>query len=192
MIKDTNSMPPTTTDQLLAEISQYWANYNGSKLWNLMDAFNRPITMVSQSAKKIEEWREIKNAQGSALDMIGQDYSAFRTSDDDNIYRFLIYIRFLLSHAQGTTASVMEITQTALQLKEGVKIIQTGPRHIVIKIPLRQITNLKTERLILNNLKQLVALGFWLDRVAFDASTDAIDYFGATVVSAEQIKLSAQ
>lgn len=192
MVNDTNSMPPTTTDQLLAEISQYWANYNGSNLWNLMDAFNRPITLVSQSAKQVEEWREIKNAKGAALDMIGQDYSAYRTSDDDNIYRFLIYVRFLLSHAQGTTSSIIQITETALQRQSGVKIIQTGPRHIVIKIPFSEVTNLKTEKLMLNNLKQLVAMGFWLDKIAFDSQTDSLDYFGSDVVYSEHIHLVAE
>lgn len=192
MLKDTNSIEPTNTDQLLAEISQYWANYNGSVLWNLMDAYNAPMTKISKSAKQIEEWREIKNAQGTGLDMIGQDFKAYRTSDDDDIYRFLIYIKFLLSHAQGTTSSIMQISETSLQRKDNFKIIQTKPRHIVIKIPFSQITNLKFEKLVLNNLKQLVAMGIWLDKIAFDSQTNSIDYFGADTVYQEHVHLVAE
>lgn len=192
MVIDTNANPPTTTNELLAEISQYWANYQGTNLWQLVDTFNQPLNGISASAGQIEKWREINQAQGFALDMIGQDHRAYRVSDDDDFYRFLIYLRILLARAQGTVPNILTIAKTALQKDKGFMIFITSPRHFILKIPYSQIENVKSEKLILSNLKQLAALGTWLDRIDFDAKTDVVDYFGATTLAAERVKLVAQ
>lgn len=192
MVRDTNSILPTTTNELLAEISQYWANHQGTNLWQLVDAFNQPLNGISASASQVEKWREINQAQGSALDMLGQDHRTYRPSDDDDFYRFLIYIRLLLARAQGTVPNILTIAKTALQKDQGFKIFATTTRHFILKIPYSEIENIKTEKLILSNLKQLAALGTWLDRIDFDAKTDAVDYFGAATLAAERVKLVAQ
>lgn len=192
MVRDTNSILPTTTDELVAEVSQYWARDRDSNLWQLVDAFNQPLNGVSESAQKVEKWREINLAQGAALDMLGQDHRAYRTSDDDDFYRFLIYIRLLLARAQGTVPNILAIAKTALQKDQGFKIYATRTRHFILKIPYSEIESVKTEKLILSNLKQLAALGTWLDEIDFDAKTDAVDYFGATTLAAERVKLVAQ
>ncbi len=192
MVRDTNSIPPTTTDELLAEISQYWANYQGTNLWQLVDTFNQPLNGISASAGQVEKWREINQARGSALDIIGQDHRAYRTSDDDDFYRFLIYLRLLLARAQGTASNILTIAKSALQKDGNFKIFITSPRHFILKMPYSLIENVKSEKLILSNLKQLTALGTWLDRIDFEIKTNAVDYFGATITANESNRLKAE
>ena len=192
MVDDTNAISPTSTDELLAEVSQYWANYNGSNLWQLMDVLNKPMTDISATAKQVEDVREINVASGSTLDLFGEDYKVSRVNHDDDLYRFLIYIKSLVAKSQGTVPSIVNISETALQKKQGVKVFQNGTRHIIIQIPLEKIENLKTERLLLDNLKQLVALGIWLDRISFDTRTDATQYLGSTITDHEKINLIAE
>lgn len=192
MVDDTNATSPTSTDELLAEVSQYWANYNGSNLWQLMDVLNKPMTDISATAKQVEDVREINVASGSTLDLFGEDYKVSRVNHDDDLYRFLIYIKSLVAKSQGTVPSIVNISETALQKKQGVKVFQNGTRHIIIQIPLEKIENLKTERLLLDNLKQLVALGIWLDRISFDTRTDATQYLGSTITDHEKINLIAE
>lgn len=192
MVDDTNATSPTSTDELLAEVSQYWANYNGSNLWKLMDVLNKPMTEISATAKQVEDVREINVATGSTLDLFGEDYKVSRVNHDDDLYRFLIYIKSLVAKSQGTVPSIVNISETALQKKQGVKVFQNGTRHIIIQIPLDKIENLKTERLLLENLKQLVALGIWLDRISFDTRTDATQYLGSTIIDHEKINLVAE
>ena len=189
MVYDTNATFPTSTDELLAEVSQYWANYNGSNLWQLMDVLNKPMTDISTTAKQVENYREINVASGSTLDLFGEDFKASRVNHDDELYRFLIYIKSLVAKSQGTVPSIVNISETALQKKQGVKVFQNGTRHIVIQIPLSKIDSLKTERLILDNLKELVALGIWLDKISFDTRTDAQQYLGTTTTIYEKVKL---
>ncbi|QHJ76501.1 MAG: hypothetical protein [Caudoviricetes sp.] len=192
MVDDTNAISPTDTDQLLAETSQYWANYNGSNLWQLMDVLNKPMTSISTTAKLVEDYREISVASGSTLDQFGEDFKASRINSDDDLYRFLIYIKSLVAKSQGTVPSIVNISETALQKKQGVKVFKNGTRHIIIQIPLDKIDSLKTERLILDNLKGLVALGIWLDKISFDTRTDAQQYLGATTTIYEKAKLVAE
>ena len=189
MVYDTNATFPTSTDELLAEVSQYWANYNGSNLWQLMDVLNKSMTEISENAKQVEDFREINVASGSTLDLFGEDFKASRVNHDDELYRFLIYIKSLVAKSQGTVPSIVNISETALQKKQGVKVFQNGTRHIVIQIPLSKIDSLKTERLILDNLKELVALGIWLDKISFDTRTDAQQYLGTTTTIYEKVKL---
>ena len=192
MVDDTNAISPTSTDELLAEVSQYWANYNGSNLWQLMDVLNKPMTDISATAQQIENYREINVASGSTLDLFGEDFKASRVNHDDELYRFLIYIKSLVAKSQGTVPSIVNISETALQKKQGVKVFQNGVRHIIIQIPLSKVDSLKTERLILENLKELVALGIWLDKISFDTRTDALQYLGATTTITEKVKLVAE
>lgn len=191
MVDDTNAISPTSTDELLAEVSQYWANYNGSNLWQLMDVLNKPMTDISATAQQIENYREINVASGSTLDLFGEDFKASRVNHDDELYRFLIYIKSLVAKSQGTVPSIVNISETALQKKQGVKIFQNGTRHIIIQIPLDQISDLKTERLLLDNLKELVALGIWLDQIKFDAATEATEYIGTATTYHETVNLVA-
>ena len=192
MVDDTNAISPTSTDELLAEVSQYWANYNGSNLWQLMDVLNKPMTDISATAQQIENYREINVADGSTLDLFGEDFKASRVNHDDELYRFLIYIKSLVAKSQGTVPSIVNISETALQKKQGVKVFQNRIRHIIIQIPLSKVDSLKTERLILENLKELVALGIWLDKISFDTKTDALQYLGATTTITEKVKLVAE
>lgn len=191
MVDDTNAISPTSTDELLAEVSQYWANYNGSNLWQLMDVLNKPMTDISATAKQVEDFREINVASGSTLDLFGEDFKASRVNHDDELYRFLIYIKSLVAKSQGTVPSIVNISETALQKKQGVKIFQNSTRHIIIQIPLDQISDLKTERLLLDNLKELVALGIWLDQIKFDAATEATEYIGTATTYHETVNLVA-
>ena len=192
MVDDTNATSPTSTDELLAEVSQYWANYNGSNLWQLMDVLNKPMTNISATAQQVENYREINVASGSTLDLFGEDFKASRVNHDDELYRFLIYIKSLVAKSQGTVPSIVNISETALQKKQGVKVFQNGIRHIIIQIPLSKVDSLKTERLILENLKELVALGIWLDKISFDTRTDALQYLGATITNYEKVNLVAE
>lgn len=192
MVDDTNAISSTSTDELLAEVSQYWANYNGSNLWQLMEVLNKPMTDISATAKKVEDFREINVAGGSTLDLFGEDFKASRVNSDDDLYRFLIYIKSLVAKSQGTVPSIVNISETALQKKQGVKVFQNGTRHIIIQIPLSKIDSLKTERLILDNLKDLVALGIWLDKISFNTITDTLQYIGTSITSFEKINLVAE
>ena len=179
MVNDTNATDGSTTDELMAEISQYWDNLEGSNIYELVDSFNEPMTGLSQAAQEIEDWREVKNAEGTTLDMIGRDREAYRPSNDDDVYRFLIYIRYLLSRAQGTYPSLVKIDQNSLGTDQNIKIWNTDqPHHVDIQLPWDYVSSDYMHNFLLKNLQSLLALGNWLDAVYFKSTTDLPLYIG--------------
>lgn len=179
MVKDTNAVNGSTTDELMAEMSQYWDNLEGSNIYKLVDSFNVPMTGLSQTAQKIEDWRQIKEAEGTTLDLMGEDRKTYRPSDDDDVFRFLLYIQFLLSRAQGTIPSIVKITTTALQMKDGVEVFNTDmPHHIGIRIPMDHIKNQQMQKLVMNKLEDMIGLGYWLDMIVFKSASPLSLYIG--------------
>lgn len=179
---------PSTTEELLSEVSDYWNTVEGSNLYKLVDSFNEPLSEMGDNANLIERWREITEAGGTTLDLMGDDCKTYRTSDDDDLYRFLIYIHYLLSEAQGTIPSIVKITQSALGKKAGVEIEKTTPHHMSIKVCFDSVKNQEMQKLIIKYMQKMLALGYWLDVIVFYSPTHAQGYIGAGTVDHEESK----
>ncbi|TDN11740.1 hypothetical protein [Lactobacillus crispatus] len=169
-----------TSEQLLAEISDYWYKRPGGNMYKLIDAFNEPLEAISDNAYKVERWRALKDAKGTTLDLFGADIQTYRPSQDDDEYRFIIHIMELLSRAQGTVPSIVKITSSALKYDHGFKIWKTGIRHVGMQIPFDAVQNPQMEKFMLNNLQKMLAMGYWLDLIIFKATTHVHGYLGAT------------
>lgn len=167
-----------TTEQLLAEISDYWDKRPGSNIYNLVESFNSPFEAISDNAEKVERWRALSDAKGTALDLFGSDIETYRPSKDDENYRFVIHLMELLSRAQGTIPSIYKIASNALEDKSNFRIWKTGIRHIGIQIPFDSIKTVQMQKFLLNSLHKMLALGYWIDEIIFRASTPLPLYIG--------------
>lgn len=167
-----------TTDELLAEISDYWDKRPDSNMYKLMDAFNQPLESISNNAEKVERWRALSDAKGTTLDLFGSDIKTYRPSKDDENYRFVIHLMELLSRAQGTIPSIYKITSNALDDKSNFRIWKTGIRHVGIQIPFDSIKTVQMQKFLLNSLHKMLALGYWIDEIIFRTSTPLPLYIG--------------
>lgn len=175
-----------TTEQLLAEISDYWDKRPGSNIYKLIDAFNAPLEAIGTNANKVERWRALKDAKGKTLDLFGKDIQTYRPSENDDDYRFMIHIMELLSRAQGTIPSIVKITSSALETDQGFKIWKTGIRHIGMQIPYDAVKSLRMQKFIIANLQKMLAMGYWLNLIVFKTTTHVHGYLGAGTVDADQ------
>lgn len=167
-----------TTDELLAEISDYWDKQPDSNMYKLMDAFNQPLESISDNAKKVERWRALSDTKGTTLDLFGSDIETYRPSKDDENYRFVIHLMELLSRAQGTIPSIYKIASNVLEDNSSFGIWKTGIRHIGIQIPFSSIENIQMQKFLLNSLNKMLALGYWIDGIIFRTSTPLALYIG--------------
>lgn len=167
-----------TTDELLAEASDYWEKRPESNMYKLIDAFNEPFEAIDTNAEKVERWRALKDAKGTTLDLFGEDIQTYRPSADDEYYRFVIHIMELLSRAQGTIPSMVKIMSNALGTNQGFKVWKTGIRHIGIQIPYDYVRDVHMEKFILKNLHKMLAMGYWLDLIVFETRTKMPLYIG--------------
>lgn len=161
-----------TTDQLIDLLSHHWYKRHDGNLYKLLDIYNSNLEQISDSGEKVAEWRAIKNAEGTTLDLFGKDIETYRPTKDDPPYRFLIYLKTLLARAQGTRPSIVKITSAAIGTDQGLKIWNTGiPRHVGIQIPWDYVSQWPIEKFLLNNLQHMLALGYWLDVIVFKTTT---------------------
>lgn len=167
-----------TSEQLLAEISDYWYKRPGGNLYKLIDAFNEPLEGISTNANKVERWRALKDAKGTTLDLFGKDIQTYRPSNDDDEYRFIIHIMELLSRAQGTIPSIYKIASSALQTGEGFKVWKTSIRHVGIQVPFDAFKTLRMQKFIIRNFQKMLAMGYWIDEIVFVTTTHLPLYVG--------------
>ena len=168
-----------TTDQLIAEISDHWVKDPRGNMYKLLDTYNTGFEQISDMADKVERWRAIQDAEGTTLDLFGQDINTSRPTKEDDPYRFLIKLKVLLSRAQGTIPSIVHITSTALGTDKGIKIWHTAaPRHIGIRLPWDYVSDDYIQRFLVNNLQHMLALGYWLDCIVFRSDSPLPLYIG--------------
>ena len=157
-----------TTDELMAEISEHWARDPDSNNYKLAQILAEEMQKISENILVSEEQKEISKAEGYNLDMLGKDRSVPRISNDDDFYRFLIKIRAMMSRSTGSSPNITEIISTAINSEDKVRIIQTQPHHIAITIPSEKLPDVKQQRILIDNLQDLVALGNWLDSISWE------------------------
>lgn len=168
-----------TTDQLLAEIADYWNKSPDSNLYKLVDIYNSGFNSIANDLQTVDDWRAVNQAEGSTLDLIGEDEQAYRVTQDDNEYRFWIWIKFLIARAQGTYPSVIKINQSSLGTDESLKILPSDqPHHVNIQLPWDYISSNYMQKFLSKNLQGLLALGNWLDVIVFYAPTQKQNYLG--------------
>lgn len=168
-----------TTDQLIAEISDHWVKDPRGNMYKLLDTYNTGFEQISDIADKVERWRAIQDAEGTTLDLFGQDINTSRPTKEDDPYRFLIKLKVLLSRAQGTIPSIVHITSTALGTDKGIKIWHTAaPRHIGIRLLWDYVNDDYIQRFLVNNLQHMLALGYWLDCIVFRSDSPLPLYIG--------------
>lgn len=168
-----------TTDQLIAEVADHWNKKKDTVFYQLLDSYNSLLEKISDENEKIAEWRSIEKAKGTTLDLIGQDYKAYRISDDDETFRFIIFLHILISRAQGTIPSMVKILGTALNAKpEQFKVYKTGLRHVGIEIPWDNVQTLQMQKFIIKNIQNLLAMGYWIDEIVFVTTTKLPLYVG--------------
>lgn len=167
------------TDELIAQLADHWNKRQDTVLYKLLDVYNQELEKVSDEAQKVEKWRSLKEAKGTTLDLLGQDRKAYRISDDDDTYRFIIFVHILMSRAQGTIPSMVHIMSTALNAEpEKFEVYKTGLRHVGMKIPWDYVQTLQMQKFIIKNLQNMLAMGYWIDEIVFVTTTKLPLYMG--------------
>lgn len=168
-----------STRQMMNELSHHWYKRGDGNFYKLLDAFNTEMERASDTSERIVAWHDLDQAEGTTLDLLGGDIKTYRINDSDVDYRFMIRLKQLLSRAQGTIPSIVKIVGTALESSDGIKIWNTeNPRHVGIKVPLESVRNNEIQQFLLNNLKHMLALGYWLDVIVFRTETKLPLYLG--------------
>lgn len=179
------------TEQLLAEISDYWNKRPDSNMYKLVDLYNNTLNDITDDLNKVNTWRALSEAEGTTLDLIGADEQASRVTKSDDAYRFWIWIKYLMARAQGTYPSFVKIGKSSLGTDKGFDIWKTGIRHVGVQIPYNLIPDLPTNKLIVENLQNMLALGYWIGEIHLPVDIEGTLHAG-TLLTTDQKQYSNQ
>lgn len=168
-------------DTLLNELPTGMAYDKDSSNAKLLSLFADDLVAMQQLLTKIDDWRDIDNAQGVALDMVGADWQVPRNGNDDDFYRFLIKTKRLQRMTDGTYDSLVRLVSESLGAKYSeinVKPIKDEPNAIeVTNIPADYINgDTRKEAIVLQQIRDSVIAGVRVVNIGFQQTINSNMY----------------
>ena len=165
-----------TTDEVMAEMSDYWANNSDSNLYKLFDSFVSRGNALADKADTVRDWRDISLAQGATLDMIGQDKEVPRVDDDDEFYRWLLKIKAMVFVNDPTIDNIEKIVMSVFDTSNFDLELEPGKSGVKITLPASVLPqDLNKRSILLDYIQSLPAAGFGMT-LAFMSQTNAVVY----------------
>lgn len=95
----------------------------GSNLYSLMSVYSDELLLLKETNDRIMDWRNIDNAEGKALDLIGKDLRKPRGNNADAAYRIILKTKVAQNLANGTINGLINAIAYVLQIdKKEIKI----------------------------------------------------------------------
>lgn len=99
---------------LLNKLTDVFTKDEKSNIGKLFLIVDDQIQNVRSSLSKVEKWRDIENAQGKALDALGDNVGQKRGQSTDEVYRVLIRGKVARNLSDGTTNRIIKAIATSL------------------------------------------------------------------------------
>lgn len=146
---------------------------------------------IYSNEQMIEEWKYVNNAQGKALDDMGENYGEYRGEADDDFFRFMIKARILSSRSKATANDIINVIAQSLNLDKTRISLQSNrqysggqfigtPYSISLKnLPLSFTTNDFEKRYLLRTIENASAAGIEIKDISFLDTTNASMFISA-------------
>ena len=178
-------------DTILNELPVSLAYSEDSNNAKMLSFFADSMIDIQETLQQIDDYRDIDNAKGSTLDMIGVDRGVYRNGADDEFYRFEIKAKQLQRITDGTYNSLIKLVCDSLQADYSEINVRpmyetTGEPDAVeiTNIPGHYIDDKRKENLLFSRLQSSVDAGIRLANVEFiKEETGSMNLFGAAEVN---------
>lgn len=126
----------------------------GSNLYSLMSVYSDELLLLKETNDRIMDWRNIDNAEGKALDLIGKDLRKPRGNNADAAYRIILKTKVAQNLANGTInglinaiAYVLQIDKKEIEITELWGLLKMPATLAIESIPMSKIeaANLTTD-----------------------------------------------
>ena len=97
----------------------------GSNNWKLSKFFTDGLDQTKDTLEQIDSYRNVDNAEGKALDKLGDKYGVKRGPADDEFYRMMIRSKIANRKGDTTVNGILRTMQNALGID--VKGVKIGP-----------------------------------------------------------------
>lgn len=163
---------PSILDRMIDLMTDNYSKSPASKIYKLYQVVAEELTDIKETYHKIEDWRDVDNAEGEILDDIGRNLMQFRGETDDDIYRVLIKSRVARNRADGTLNKMVEVLSLALGTEHEEIIIEEGDTEFhtiqLVQIPLNKLAEIGLSTTAFGRIvAKLVAAGVRIETIEF-------------------------
>lgn len=114
-------------------------NYNKNPDSNVMKLAKLTTDYIQgnqDTYDKIAEWRDIDQAEGAALDLLGADVAQYRGQAQDDVYRIMIKSKIKRNLSDGSINTIIDFMSFLLRIDASeVHITEEYPAALHIEVP---------------------------------------------------------
>jgi hypothetical protein len=172
----------------ISKITDRYIKDPSSNIGKLITIVSNEVDSLSDTLNTVEQWRDLNNAKGTTLDLIGADFSQTRGQTSDVIYRTLIIAKIVQNQSDGTYDKMIDAIALTLGCeKKDVSIrslVETGdgePAAISIeKAPLTQLSEIGlTGNQFVQIVQKIVGAGIRVARVNLSGTFRFANVYGS-------------
>ncbi|EST12037.1 hypothetical protein [Sporolactobacillus laevolacticus] len=132
----------------LSKITDRYTKDQDSNIGKVLHLISDEVDDLSDTLNTVEHWKDLSNAKGATLDLIGADFSQPRGQTSDEIYRSLIIAKIVQNQSDGTYDKMIEAialtlgcTKTDVSIRSLVETGDDEPAAVSIeKAPLARLS----------------------------------------------------
>ncbi|MEK3727159.1 DUF2612 domain-containing protein [Lysinibacillus sp. FSL W8-0953] len=106
-----------STQSIVKRLSDYFDKTPDSNISKLMSIFAAEAQEVKATNDRIRQWRNIDDAEGVGLDLIGQNVNQPRGVANDEVYRILLKSKIARNLSDGTIDMIIQVLAIALSVE---------------------------------------------------------------------------
>lgn len=103
-----------STRSIISFFTDFFRKDEDSNLYKLIDIYSSEFSRVKDTNDLIIRWRNIDEAQGVALDLIGENINQPRGKATDEVYRILLKSKIARNLSDGTINTIIQVIAVAL------------------------------------------------------------------------------
>lgn len=158
------------TNEMAALLPFQYEKSKTGNLYKILDLFGTQLEKISNSSRLMAQYKDIGQAMGKTLDRIGEEYGLIRTTQDDEMYRFMIKAQISINQRTATVNEIIQTFSTTSGLPVGAFDVQYGtePLSVVVKnIPATLAPSEALHELVFAWVKSILPAGIKLEGIYF-------------------------
>lgn len=183
-----------SVDNIMSRFVDYFDKRPDSNLSKLISIFSEELMNFKETNDRILEWRSIDQAQGEALNLIGENINQARGAANDEVYRILLKSKIARSLSDGSINMIIQVLSIALSTEPSeIKIVEKWtdsstpePAAIsVIELPIAALNAAGLDPVQFGRIVQrTVAAGVKVDAINLEGTFE----FGPTAIVTDNSK----
>ena len=172
------------TDEMVGLLPFQYNKSPTGTIYKLLDLFGGQLDKISNSSRLISLYKDIGQASGGALEVIGNEYGVARPSNDDEFYRFIIKSHIVMSLKVGTINDLVEVLALTSGLDMSAFSVKNGTEPLSVRvedIPSALAVSEDQQNAVKSWIEAVLPAGVRLELISFREASESEISLGAVI-----------